>query len=109
MNSPAPTDARRHRLTVHDYYRMAEAGILAPDARVELIAGEVLDMTPAGSRHAGCVAFLTHALSSALGARAVVSVQNPLRLDNRSEPQPDLLVLRPRADFYARPIRGRPT
>lgn len=94
--------ARTHRLSVRDYYRMAEAGILPPDARVELIEGEVLDMTPIGSRHNGCVNRLADALFRAVAQRGVVQVQGPLRLDNHSEPQPDLAVLRPRADFYAR-------
>jgi Uma2 family endonuclease len=88
-----------HRLTVDEYYRMAEVGLLARDARVELIEGVIYDMASISSRHAGTVNQLARLLSS-VGDKAIVSVQNPLRLDERSEPQPDLMLLAPRADFY---------
>ena len=91
---------KRHLLTVDDYYRMAEAGVLAPDARVELIEGEVVDMATIGTRHASRVNRLNHLLTAAVGKAAIVAVQNPVRLSQRSEPQPDLSVLRPRDDFY---------
>jgi Uma2 family endonuclease len=90
----------RHRLTVADYYRMAEVGILAPDARVELIDGEIIDMAPPGSLHAATVMFLTRALMHAVDDRALLLAQNPVRLSEYSEPQPDLALLRPRDDFY---------
>jgi Uma2 family endonuclease len=90
----------RHRITVDEYYRMAEVGLLAPDARVELIEGEIIDMPPIGSSHGGVVNRLNRLLVQAIGDRAIVSVQNPVRLSRSSEPQPDLAVLRPRADFY---------
>ena len=90
----------RHRLTVDEYYRMAEAGILAPDARVELIEGEIVDMTPVGSRHVSVVNRLNRMLTVAVGELAIVQVQGPVRLGDRSEPEPDLALLRPRADFY---------
>ena len=91
----------RHRLSVADYYRMGEAGIFAPDARVELIEGEVIDMAPIGTRHGSAVKRLVALLTSALGARVIVAVQDPLRLNELSEPEPDLMLLKPRADFYA--------
>lgn len=91
----------RHRLTVQEYYRMAEVGLLAPDARVELIEGEIIDMAPIGSRHAATVNRLARLLNAAVNDLAVVSVQAPIRLGERSEPQPDLALLKPRADFYA--------
>jgi Uma2 family endonuclease len=91
---------RPHRLTVDDYYRMAEVGILAPDARVELIDGEIIDMAPPGSSHAGTVDYLLRVLGAAAGHKAQVRVQNPVRLSQYSEPQPDLTLLRPREDFY---------
>jgi Uma2 family endonuclease len=90
----------RHRFTVTDYHRMGEAGIFAEDDRVELIDGEVVQMTPIGSRHAGCVKRLNRLLGAAVGDRAVVAVQDPIALHPDSEPQPDLALLRPRADFY---------
>jgi len=98
---PAEAGLRRHRLTVAQYHRMADAGVLERDARVELVEGEIADMAPIGSRHAAAVNRLTRAFIAAVGARAIVSVQNPIRLGDRSEPQPDLALLRPRADFYA--------
>ncbi len=98
---PAELGVQRHRLTVEQYHRMAEAGVLARDARVELIDGVIVDMAPIGSKHAAVVNKLNCALIAAVGARAIVSVQNPIRLGDRSEPQPDLALLRPREDFYA--------
>lgn len=98
---PAELGVQRHRLTVEQYHRMAETGVLARDARVELIEGVIVDMAPIGSRHAAVVNKLNRALIAAVGARAIVSVQNPIRLGDRSEPQPDLALLRPREDFYA--------
>lgn len=87
--------------TVDEYYAMAQAGVLKPEDRVELIGGEVLEMSPIGSRHAAHVNRLTRWLATALGERAIVSVQNPVRLDDFNEPEPDLAVLKPREDFYA--------
>jgi Uma2 family endonuclease len=90
----------RHRLNVDDYYRMAAAGVLARDARVELIEGEIIDMAPIGSRHSGTVSLLARRLAAAIGESAIVATQSPLRLSQLSESQPDLLLLKPRADFY---------
>ena len=97
---------RPHRLTVDEYYRMAEVGVLAPDARVELIEGDIVDMAPIGSRHAAAVNLLTERLFRVLADAALVFVQSPVRLNRRSEPQPDLAVVRPRGDRYA---SGHPT
>src|SRR5512147_2890275 len=94
------TYRRRHRLTVADYHRMGEAGVFAPDARVELIEGEVIDMAPIGSRHARTVNYLTMHLVEAARRSAVVAVQNPVDLDEHTEVQPDVAVLRMRADLY---------
>jgi Uma2 family endonuclease len=96
----------RHRFSVEDYHRMAQAGILGEDDRVELIDGEIVDMAPIGPRHAGTVKRLADLLSGALRGRAILSVQDPVRLGERSEPQPDVALLRPRADYYA---SGHPT
>ena len=94
----APT---RHRLDVDAYYRMAEAGILSDPHRVELIDGEIIDMAAIGSPHAAVTNRLARLFSRSLGDdAALVSVQSPLRLDAHSEPQPDVVLLRPRADFY---------
>lgn len=92
---------RRHRFTVDDYHRMAEAGVLREDDRVELLDGEVVVMSPIGDPHAACVNRLNRLLGARVGERAIVSVQNPIQLDSHSEPQPDVALLRPRDDFYA--------
>ena len=91
----------RHRLTVADYYRMGEAGVFAPNDRVELIEGEVINMAPIGTKHAASVTRLARLFERAVGDRAVVSSQNPLRLSDLSEPEPDVMLLAPRDDFYA--------
>jgi Uma2 family endonuclease len=93
---------RRHSLTVEDYFRMAEVGILGPDDRVELIEGEIIDMPPIGELHAGTVAQLSHLLHRAVGDsdRAIVFSQNPAILGRHSAPQPDIALLAPRADYY---------
>lgn len=96
----------RRRFTVEEYHRMAEAGVFSEDDRVELIQGEIVMMTPIGSRHASCVGRLAHIFFSAVGQRAIVWVQNPVRLGLDSEPQPDLALLRPRPDFYAQAHPG---
>lgn len=91
---------RRHRISVEHYYRMAEVGVFAPDERVELIDGEIVDMPPMGPRHAGKLARLVDILSAAVLGRGMVRVQLPLRLGDASEPQPDIAVVLPRADYY---------
>ena len=90
----------RHLISVDAFHRMGETGILGPEDRVELIDGEIIDMSPIGVLHAAIVARLASYFSQRLGATAVVWCQNPLRLDDSSEPEPDISILRPRADFY---------
>jgi Uma2 family endonuclease len=92
---------RRHRLTVDEYYRMAEVGLLAPDARVELIEGEIIDMPPIGMPHGSVVDRLNQLMIRAVGDRAIVRVQGAIRLSRFSQPQPDLALLAPSANFYA--------
>ena len=87
--------------TVDEYYAMAQAGILGEDDRVELIAGEIVVMSPIGSRHAGCLNRLNELLVPSARRRAIVAPQNPLRLNDSSEPQPDIALLRWRNDGYA--------
>ncbi len=81
---------------------MGEAGIFSPDARLELIEGEIIEMAPIGSGHAGAVNILTRLFVQLLADRAVVAVQNPVVVGLRSVPQPDLAVLRARDDHYSR-------
>ncbi len=90
----------KHRITVHDYHRMGETGVLAPDARVELIEGEIFDMAPIGKSHASIVDRLNRLFVLAVGERAIVRVQGPVLMGEHSEPEPDLTLLRPRADYY---------
>lgn len=96
---------RPWRFDVDDYYRLAEAGILTEDDRVELIDGEIIDMAPAGSRHAACVSRLNRLLVGRV-RDAIVRVQDPLRVWGPTEPEPDLAVVRFREDFY---IEHHPT
>ncbi len=100
MSSTAYDIFQRHRLTVAEYHRMGEAGIFAPDIHVELIEGEVTDMPPIGSLHAGTVDYIADAFRSACARQAIVRTQSPVFLNLHSEPQPDVALLRPRADFY---------
>ncbi len=94
-----PMSLTAHRFTVAEYHRMGEAGVFHEDDRVELIDGQVVEMTPIGLGHAGCVICLT-GMFAAVAEEASLSVQNPLALGEHQEPQPDLTVLRHRADAY---------
>jgi Uma2 family endonuclease len=100
MSYTATDDPPRHRYTVADYHRMDEAGIFAPDARVELIDGEIIDMAPIGSPHVSTVLEPDHLLKDAVRGQALVLVQAPIVLDDYSAPQPDLALLKLRADYY---------
>jgi len=87
-------ECARYRFTVADYERMATVGILMEDDRVELVAGEITTMSPVGNRHVQSVNRLGHLLYAVTGDDLTVSIQNPIRLDMRDEPQPDLAVVR---------------
>ena len=92
--------ATRRRFTRAEYYRMAEAGILGEDDRVELIEGEILQMSPIGDRHTAFIINLNQRLVLRLAGLALVSIQSPVVLTEDTEPQPDLAVLRLRAVPY---------
>jgi Uma2 family endonuclease len=102
VGMPAPEVAlRRHRFTIEEYHRMGEAGIFDGDNRVELIEGDIVRMPPIGPVHASEVDRLTAMFTARLRDRAIVRVQNPLVLPAQtSEPLPDVILLRPRPDFY---------
>lgn len=100
VQPPKPTPSR-HRFTVDDYYQMVKTGILSEGDRTELIEGEIIEMVPIGSRHAGSVDQLNTLLSAGVGDATIVRVQSPIRLDAHSEPQPDLTLLEARDDFYS--------
>ena len=103
----APTAAAPHpliaprRFTVDEYYRLGEAGILGPEDRVELIDGEIVKKSPIGPLHAAVVERLRDLLSERLRGQATIRSQNPIRLSNASEPEPDMAVVQLRADAYA--------
>lgn len=93
----------RRLFTVDEYERMATTGMFGEDDRVELIDGEIVTMTPIGSRHAGAVNRLLNLFLPLQAAQTTqLSIQNPIRLSEHSEPQPDLALLRPRLDFCTR-------
>ena len=94
----------RYRWTIDLYHQMIETGILGEDERIELIKGELTTMSPIGSEHSGVVDQLAEILIEQLMRRAVVKVQGPLQLEDHSEPQPDLILLAPRRDFYKRSL-----
>jgi len=96
---PAPPTQRR--FTVDEYYRMGEAGVFDENDRVELLDGHIYAMSPIGSEHASCVDRLTRLFVLRAGNDAIVRVQNPVRLTDDSEPEPDLALLAPRDDAYA--------
>ena len=105
---PRTASKRSKQFTRADYHAMGRAGILTAGDRVELLEGEIIVMSPIGTRHASCVDRLTHALttSNRLAGRALVRVQSPLAESDRSEPQPDLMLLAHRDDWYAREHPG---
>lgn len=94
--------ARRHRWTTAEYRKLIEAGVFTEDDRIELIEGELIEMAPIGEEHAGQVNLLGNEFSYRLYGRVVVAVQNPITLGEYSDPQPDIALLRWRADFYRR-------
>jgi Uma2 family endonuclease len=96
---------QRRRFTVAEYYAMAEAGILTEKDRVELLDGEIVVTAPIGNRHAFCVDWLNRFWILALAERAIVRIQNPVRLNDSSEPEPDITLLVWKDDFY---VSGHP-
>jgi len=95
----------RHRFSVEQYHRMIDAGIFAPEDRLELIHGELVTMSPINRRHAAGVDRLNFLLADRLNRRALHRIQNPITLTD-SEPQPDVAIVRWRDDFY---LAGHPT
>src|SRR5438477_11823172 len=91
----ATVEVRRLRFTIEEYYRMGEVGILGPEDRVELIEGEIVEMSSIGPRHATCVTALTRRLLQAVGDRAVLWPQNRVALLHDPDTHPDLTLLAP--------------
>ena len=95
------TQVAKRLFTIEDYYRMADAGIIGRDDRVELIRGEIVQMSPIGSLHASVVDSATRLFIESVAGNAIVRVQNPIRLEAQiSEPEPDISLLLPRQDRY---------
>jgi Uma2 family endonuclease len=90
----------KHSFTAEEFERIGKAGIFRQDARLELIEGEIFEMSPIGSPHAACVNFLSRLLNRLFADNHIVAIQNPVRLNDFSEPQPDVALLRWRDDFY---------
>ncbi|MCB0560788.1 MAG: Uma2 family endonuclease [Lewinellaceae bacterium] len=90
---------QKHRFTVEEYHRMGEAGVL-DEARVELIDGEIYNMSPINSPHSGTVKWLNRLLNRLLGDEFIISIQDPITLNSLSEPEPDVAILKMREDFY---------
>jgi Uma2 family endonuclease len=89
-----------HKFTVEQYHKMADVGILSNQDRVELIAGEIIQMSPIGVKHASSVNRLNRIFNKKLGDKVLVSIQNPIQLSEISEPQPDVVLLKYQEDFY---------
>jgi Uma2 family endonuclease len=100
MNANMNFTLDKRLITVDEYYLMAEAGILKADDRVELVNGELINMSPSSSRHSGTVNKISRVLNQLVGDDFILSVQNPTRLNQHSEPEPDVMLLKPREDFY---------
>jgi Uma2 family endonuclease len=96
----AKPQIKNFRFTISQYHQMSEAGILSENDKVELINGEIIEMSPIGRRHTACVNRLNSVFSELLGTKVIVAVQNPILLNNLSEPEPDIALLKPRTDFY---------
>ena len=91
----------RKLFTTTEYHQMIAAGVFDEDDRLELIEGEIVEMSPIGPRHVASVNRLTEVLGEHIRGLAILSVQNPIQLSDFSEPQPDLTLLKRRSDFYA--------
>ena len=92
---------QRRLFTVKEYHLMSEAGVFGEDDRVELIEGEIIQMAAIGTRHASCVKRLLRQFNIIPDEQAIISVQDPIQLTGRTEPQPDIVLLQPRDDYYA--------
>ena len=95
------TEVTRRLFTVQEYHQMAEAGVLHEDDRIELIHGEIIQMDPIGNYPAAIVRRITMLLAPRLASQAIVNVQNPVKIGDHSEPEPDITILPFRDDYYA--------
>ncbi|WP_031435667.1 Uma2 family endonuclease [Methylomarinum vadi] len=98
--TPSTAPLRKHLTDLEEWHKMGESGIFPPDSHLELINGEIVEMSPIGSNHAGHLKRLNRLLNTLLKKEAIVSIQDPLQLGDFSEPEPDLMLLKPNPDFY---------
>lgn len=94
-------NAPKRRFSVEEYHRLAELGILKEDDKVELVQGEIVEMSPIGPKHASTVNRIVRLLTKIFDTKYIISSQNPVQLGLDSEPEPDIVILKERADFYA--------
>jgi len=104
----ATVNPTKHLTNLDEWRRLGEANIFPPGSHVELIDGEILDMAPIGSNHAGHLKRINNFFTLLVAGKAIVSVQDPLQLGDLSEPEPDFMLLKPNADFYSsrHPVAG---
>ncbi len=101
MTNPSETALDLYLWTVEDYHRLVDAGILEEDSPVELLNGQILLMSPSKDLHASCIDRLDELFRDLLGKSVIVRVQSPIVIDEYSEPEPDLSILRRKENFYA--------
>ncbi len=101
MTAQNQAQPKLHLWTVDDYHLMVEYGILSEDSRVELLNGQIVEMSPIGTFHASCVKCINKIIQSLVPDELIIGIQDPIILNDFSEPEPDLTILRPRANFYA--------
>jgi Uma2 family endonuclease len=94
-------NAPYRRFSVEEYHRLAQLGILKEDDKVELIQGEIVEMSPIGPKHASTVTRIVRLLTEIFKDAYLISPQNPIQLGTESEPEPDVVILKERVDFYA--------
>jgi Uma2 family endonuclease len=102
MLAHMPAEIARKLFTVEEYDRMVEVGILTKYDRVELIEGDILEMSPIGDRHLACTDRANMLFAPRLLGKAIVRIQGSIRLSDNTQPQPDIILLNPRQDFYAK-------
>jgi Uma2 family endonuclease len=95
------TEVVKRLINVDEYYKMAEVGILKPEDKVELINGEIFQISPIGSRHAAIVDHLAMILNQMFERNVIIRVQNPVRIDGNNQPEPDIAIVKYRSDYYS--------
>jgi Uma2 family endonuclease len=106
MNQTTVALADLYKWTVSEFHQMVAAGIIEEDAHVELLHGQIVQMSPVGKFHAACVSFLNDWLSQQLRSDFIIRVQDPIKMEDHSEPEPAIAVVKRRADFYANHLPG---